>query len=161
MVRYVAVALGALVVASAGGAARAVCPPFVIWQHHRFLLVRTDGLVPRHPYAVPVPPRYGRVIARTRALDFQCVPLPGWRPRPVKVYALPEISPSVAVRIEGADLPVGHLRPQRMEGQTRYTAMANDASTVTRGRTPLACASVRDSHPTQERHSAGSAMCDG
>jgi hypothetical protein len=97
--RYI---LTALVVALGLGTtapAEAACPNLITWRHHTYLLNRTDGSTPRHPRErLPIS---GHVVARTAALSMQCAPIPGWRPRIVNVYSLPEISPSVAIRIEG------------------------------------------------------------
>ena len=99
MRRYIVTALVAVLGLGGTAPADAACPNRIIWRDRTYFLNRIDGWTPRHPREVP--PNSGHVVARTAALSLQCVPLPGWRPREVNVYSLPDVSPSVAIRVEG------------------------------------------------------------
>ena len=50
-------------------------------------------------------PAHGPLLGRTRVLDLECVPIPGFKSQPVSVYALPKIDPHVAFYQEGGHGP--------------------------------------------------------
>jgi hypothetical protein len=73
--------------------APAACPQVIRWHQTTWeLAVLANG---------QARPAHGRLLGRTRALDLQCVPLVGWKPEVVSVYALPKIDPHVAFYQEG------------------------------------------------------------
>ena len=83
--------------ACAAHGAMAACPHFVQWRHTTWDLALMNNGQPR--------PAHGRLIARARLLDLQCVAVPLSKPGVVSVYALPKIDPHVAYYQEGGHGP--------------------------------------------------------
>src|SRR6476469_2500511 len=78
------VSTAAVLVASA----TAACPTLVRWHGTMWQLDMLNNGQPR--------PAHGPLLGRTRVLDLECVPIPGFKSQPVSVYALPKIDPHVA-----------------------------------------------------------------